>query len=302
MHSLKDTLRITGLLNSLKNQKPGVRRQAVKALGEENLEAPLALRHFGRSMEDEDTIVRVSAVKAMEKIGAAAVPRLAEALASPCRRVRREAAWALGRLGPAAEPAVVPLMTALRDRDPKVAQAAAHTLGLIGPKASGAAEALVVVLADSNYLLCRMAAWALAQIGAAAVPALIQALTSPDMFVRCEAAWALAQIGRAASDAVPALVTVLRSDEAQCLAKAMTSLPAEAEHLCQTTPVFIPPRKGTAEAFCLSAIKALGEIGPPAAEAVPDLRRLAEAGNGTAQIVAIQALRQIDPAAASGAA
>ena len=297
MHSLKDTIRITGLLNSLKNQEPGVRRQAVKALGEENLEPPLALRQFGKSMEDEDTIVRVSAVKAMERIGAAAVPRLGQALTSPCRRVRREAAWALGRLGAAAESAVVPLTGALRDRDPKVAQAAAHTLGLVGRKAAGAASALVEVLADSNYLLCRMAAWALAQIGGAAVPALIQALASADLFVRGEAAWALAQIGPAAHEAAPALIAVLRSDDAECLAKATASPPPENQHLCPTTPVFIPPRKGTVEAFCLSAIKALGEIGPAAAAAIPDLRRLAQSGNGTAHLMAVQALRRIDPSA-----
>lgn len=296
MHSLKDTIRITGLLNSLKSRQPAVRRQAVRALSEQNLEPPIALRQFGKTIEDEDTGVRVSSVQAMEKIGPDALPVLLQALASHCRRVRREAVWALGRLGPAAEPAVAPLISALQDRDPKVCQGAARALGLIGPKAAAAAPGLLALLADTNYLLCRMAAWALGQIGPAGVPALIQALAAPDLFVRCEAAWGLAQLGSAASAAVGALVAVLRSEKAACLYK-QTEAPLEEEqpHLLETTPVFIAPRKGTSEAFCLAAIKALGDIGPAAREAIPDLLHLAHTGNGTAQIIAAQALKQIDP-------
>ena len=124
-----------------------------------------------------------------------------------------------------------------------------------------------------------------------------RSLTAPDLFVRCEAAWGLAQLGAAARPAVGSLISVLRSDEAACLYKQIET-PKEEEHphLLETTPVFIAPPKGTSEAFCLSAIKALGEIGPAARVAVPELIRLRRTGNGTAQIMAAQALKQIDPA------
>src|SRR5262249_1820163 len=51
----------------------------------------------------------------------------------------------------------------------------------------------------------------LSQIGAAAVPALIEALDQADSNVQREAAWALGQIGPAAEASVPVLTSLLQS-------------------------------------------------------------------------------------------
>jgi HEAT repeat protein len=56
--------------------------------------------------------------------------------------VRRSAAAALGRIGPAGEQAILALTGALRDSDSKVQKAAADALGQIGPAASSAIPAL----------------------------------------------------------------------------------------------------------------------------------------------------------------
>src|SRR5262249_29881282 len=125
---------------------------------------------------------------------------------------------------------------------------------------------------------------------------LIQALQADELYVRCEAAWALAQMGSKARAAVPALCAVLRSEEARCLLKIDGSLESDPD-LTTTVPLFIPPRNGTPEAFCLLVVKALGEIGSTAKEAVPELVHLLKAGQGTAQVVAHLALKQIEPAA-----
>jgi HEAT repeat protein len=293
MATLKDGQAFS-LLNSLKNQHPAIRRHAAKSLGNQDLEPSLAIRHFSKSLADADEVVRVTAVKGLEKVGPAAVASLATALGHPDHHVRREAAWALGRLGSDAQDAISALIKVLNDPDVRVCQGAARALGMIGRAAVPAIPALMAVLNHSNFLLCRLASWSLGQIGPEAVPALIEALGAPELYVRCEAAWALAQMGREARQAVPALIMVLRSGMAGCLLKANEAMKPDAD-LAMTVPLFHSPRNGTAEAFCLLAIKALGEIGPDARDVVPDLLHFLEAGHGTAQIVAAHALKRIDP-------
>src|SRR5262249_4273488 len=150
MSALKDEMATLRLVNSLKNRHAGVRRHAAKTLGRLKLEPSLAMRQFSKSLGDSDAVVRISAINGLEKIGPRAVPALAQALSHPDKQVRREAAWALGRLGPPAEPAVPALAQALKDKDLRVAQGAARSLGMIGPGAAPAILALMSVLDDSN--------------------------------------------------------------------------------------------------------------------------------------------------------
>ena len=100
----------------------------------------------------------------------------------------------------------------------------------------------------------------------------------------------------AVAEVTPEVESVLRSAEAQCMHKA--DLPSRSEPgLVPTTPLFITQRKGTHEDFCILVIKALAAIGPDARLALPELRLLLDIGNGTAQLMAGEALKQIDPTA-----
>jgi HEAT repeat protein len=85
---------------------------------------------------------------------------------------------------------------------------------------------------------------ALGRIGGDAVPAIIKALSHPDVEVRVQATHALALIGSRAAAAVPDLARLL-SDESEEV------------------------RRGAA--------RALGQIGPAASSAIPQLLRLMEA-------------------------
>jgi|SRR6185437_169688 len=91
------------------------------------------------------------------------------------------------------------------------------------------------------------AADALARIGDAAVPALIEGLADPNPKVRAQSARALARMGPKGHAAVPALILALEDEEA---------------------------------AVRVNAARALGQIGPDAQEAVPALiRALKDPGN-----------------------
>jgi len=103
--------------------------------------------------------------------------------------VRKEAAEALVNIG---EPAVEPLIQALKDEYSDVREEAARALGRIGDKR--AVEPLIQALKD-NIDVQRRAAWALRKIGEPAVEPLIQALKDEDWYVRWRAAWALDEMG-----------------------------------------------------------------------------------------------------------
>jgi HEAT repeat protein len=65
--------------------------------------------------------------------------------------IRREAAWALGTIGPRSADAVPDLIAALGDKDPLVVPQAAWALGQIGPRAKDALPALEKLLVEMRH-------------------------------------------------------------------------------------------------------------------------------------------------------
>ena len=123
----------------------------------------------------------------------------------PEEAARRNAAYALGKLGFHAAPAITPLMKRLReDTSPKVREAAAAALGDVGKETNNPAAtqnmipALTQALKDADHLVRRSAAYALGSLGAGAAgaqDALAAALGDPRPEVRQNVAWALGKIG-----------------------------------------------------------------------------------------------------------
>jgi len=90
--------------------------------------------------------VRETAVDAIARIGAPAVPALIQSLSDPDPGVRTQAARALARMGDTAKPALPELIQALRDPDEGVRIAATKALGQMGPTAAPALPALIDLL------------------------------------------------------------------------------------------------------------------------------------------------------------
>ncbi len=143
------------------------------------------------------------------------VQPLRQALQDESTEVQREAAFALGRLGPRAQPAIPELLAALRkymgtsDEKVQVARAAACTLGLIGPGAKEAVPTLVLAL--DHETLQAGATRALGCLGPAAqdvIPRLIRLLgdRNANRYVRRNAAEALGKLGAGQPSALRALI------------------------------------------------------------------------------------------------
>jgi HEAT repeat protein len=121
-------------------------------------------------LQKEDKEIRRDAAYALAKIGAEAssvVPVLIEALQDKERNTRYSAveALALGNVGSEAKAAVPLLIAALKDDDSYLRNRAAEALGKIGSEAASTVPALIDVLKDEDESLRRNATEALGKIG-----------------------------------------------------------------------------------------------------------------------------------------
>ena len=160
-----------------------------------------------------DAEARASAVSKLGRLGMLSGRELLALLAAmkdPQADVRRDAASALGELGPEAAAQSVPaLMAALKDADEHVSGVAADALATW---ARPAARRSSRPLAAQDRVLRRQAANALYWMHSAAAPAvgpLVAALDDKVPEVRAQAAATLGQIGPAAAPAIPRLVALL---------------------------------------------------------------------------------------------
>jgi HEAT repeat protein len=167
--------------------------------------------------------------------------RLSASLADPSARVRIQAIDRIGNLGSLAQSLVDSLLGLLDDANDTVRAAAADAIRRLGIRSEDAVGRLRAVLKRGEFYSSRHAAHALAQFGAAGVPALLEATTSRAYGVASHASQALAEIR--AADAVPVLIDALNAalrDEADCrvernekLGVEMHSGPHVAQNICQ---------------------------------------------------------------------
>jgi HEAT repeat protein len=149
-----------------------------------------------------------AAAVAFSRLGDAALPLMRELLARPDADARWWATRTIGGIESAA--AVQLLIGQCADPDPDVRACAVYALGSLGERAAQAAPTLARRLGDSSVYIGQLAADALARIGPAATPLLIDRLTNGTPHVRGRAARALAQLADPA--AIPALVAALDGD------------------------------------------------------------------------------------------
>jgi HEAT repeat protein len=124
---------VPALETALADPFPDVRVAAVTALGMRKGGGHPVTRLFGGALRDADRLVRSAAVFALAKVGdPAAMPALLAALNDPEIPVRRDAVWAVGRLGGGTSNTLDKLSGALKDADPSVRYWAACSLERLG--------------------------------------------------------------------------------------------------------------------------------------------------------------------------
>jgi len=244
----------TGVGRAIKNtgRKGGAKLQALQALATDpavksNLATALRLTEFGAgkntvpalvaALGDKEDIVARVAAETLGKLGEPALDPLIAALKEPMPPVRRYAAMALKEMGPKAKKAVPLLTEALLDPDGPTRQFAALTLGAMGPDARPATAELIKGM-----------------------------LNDADKELRVSFARALIQVDPDAKQAAPAFRQALRTKEtADCAAEGLIKLgPAAVSELSSML-------KDKDEDVRRAAVDILGSLGAAAAPAVPTL-------------------------------
>jgi HEAT repeat protein len=161
------TPRPANLIAALSHPNWRIRLHAVQTLGQ--IQDINLLPHFLAALSDKDHDVRVAAQQALERIGPAAYPGLAEIVVSGSVESRQCAVETLGRLG--GKEALPPLLSGLKDISMWVRAPAARALGELGH--AEAVPHLIEVLRDQDRQVRQCAADALTRIG---TPDALQAL------------------------------------------------------------------------------------------------------------------------------
>jgi HEAT repeat protein len=181
---------------------------------------PAAMQAIRAKLADPG--VRVQLMEVIAALGATAKPAVGELVtALGDEKVRGEATVALAAIGTDAAEAAPALAALLADEkaEPGLRYAAAYALGRIGP-AAVAAEPLLRGLAESDdEMMATVAVWATlrikpgdASLFESAIPRLRRALRDDSELVRLEAAVSLGDIGPAAASAIPILELVSEDD------------------------------------------------------------------------------------------
>jgi len=200
-----------------------------------------------------------NARQALQKIGPAAVPALAEAVSR-----RRGRVWAQLETWRPMLPAFIARKIPRRALDQLLQERAIEVLYQFGPTAAPAVPALVGVDSSLNDFIgfgaAGLARAALLQIGPAGLPYFIRTLQSNDPKIRAKAASYVGHLGPEAGAAAPALAKALQD----------------------ATP-----------AVRSSAVIALAQIGPPASAALPGLEAALHLDDDYFRLQAIDALWKV---------
>ncbi len=275
-----------------------VRRAAMIALRQLQPDPQLALPPLTRMLADEDPAVAAQAAQLLATFDKAAVPYMIRALEVP--EARYWAVLVLADLGPSAQQAVPALIELMDTDQPELRREVIMALGAIGPEAKAAVPALLQVLNGDDPALAASATYALGRMGQAAQlasAALRDQLQAEDPFLRIVTAWALANLNpqdqSLQQQSVSMLVKALTAEDPQvrvAAARAIVDLRPNHEVLL---PLLGDVVEHGSEEGVREAVQAFALVGPPA---VPGLRRMLQYEQ--VRPLAARALGRLGPQAA----
>jgi HEAT repeat protein len=237
---------------------------------------------------------------ALVRIGGPAVPALIEILSGPNREMRVCAAFALGRIGPAARAAGPALLRAIEQSDAQresqiLVHYAVRALGRIGPESKAAVPALNRLLEQRNpdSLSSHFdIVTALSRIGAPPVQKVLDAfLRDADPYEASQLAW----LGPLAQEATPSLRALLNDKRPQARISAAVALAHIDRSATESIAVLTEglKRRDDETLDVDSVPEALARFGPIAKSAIPTLLDLVKSHGDDPDLYI--ALVQIDP-------
>ncbi len=216
-----DATAIPRLLVALSDSDPDVRIAVVTALGK--FHAPQTYINIADLLDDPEINVRQAAAKTLgETADPSVVPYLVEALRDPFWWYGREQSNAalLEAIAKFGKDALEPLSEVMTDKEPTARR---YAISLLGPlKDPRILEPLRMALYDTHYDVARMAVEALAGYGRHAISIFVEALSSPNDWLREQAVFGLGKIG--SEDVVETIMEMLNDHIPEVRKQAIQSL------------------------------------------------------------------------------
>ena len=264
---------ITALTSALQDDDSRVRRSAADALGHIGPKASKSIPALVRLFDDIDASVAAAATEAVGLMGSRAsraLPDLNEMLLHKDDRVRVAAATSIGMLGSRASKSAALLGAQLHDENPEVRASSAQSLGQMGARASDQSSQLVQTLNDVDARVRDAASDALVNIGKDAVAPLISSLTKGEpIFLQA----VVDTLGKLGTVAVPQLIERLHKSNVPILVRRYSALALARIGTTdkRVIPALIESLDDVEPDVRISAIDALGQIGPAAGAAIPKI-------------------------------
>jgi HEAT repeat protein len=284
-----------------------MKTNALEGLGKIKPASPEILAAMIKAMEDGNIAVRHKALLTLRNISLGE-PEVIEGLIRVCgmdsdTNMREWAAEALGNMGQKSITAIPKLRQLLQDKHIGVRISAAGALWKIAGISDGALPLLTQALLQANEWDRQSALEVLGKMGVAAIPAvpvMVEAIKDPNNMVRRAALNAIGALGTAAIAATPAVVQAINDRDDLTSHAALKALPRISTPSVAVVPALISCLAPTRGAIVRrEAAELIGEIGPPAAEAIPDLIRLLNDSDELCRQAVAESLGQMNGVAAS---
>ncbi len=209
------------LLNTLSDEDPDVRIAVAIAIGK--FKMPHTYLNLADLLDDPEINVRQAAAQALaDTDDASVVPYLVEALHDSFWWYGREEAMQvlLASIRKFGTQAYRPLAEAMNAKEPTVRR---YAISLLGPlKDPRALEPFQMAFYDPNYDVAEMAAKAMIEYGPQAMAIFVEALSSPNVWIREKSIESIAQIG--GKPAVEYLLEMLNDEESSVRITAIKAL------------------------------------------------------------------------------
>jgi HEAT repeat protein len=316
---------VPNLIEAMKSDKPAVRNNAIKALGEIGADAQAAIPQLKALLtgSKDDAAMASLAATALAGIGAPALPTLTAAAADDSPEIRKIAVGALQQVGVPAVPVLVDLLGAkhvdvrrqcahilqgipvndkvvivglgfaTRDKDLGVKQAALQALQSRGPGAKLAERYVSALLTDSDPQIRLTAFHTLQNLGVDPRPGLKKALANPDFAVRIATAGLMIQLNLEVGLAEPMLREGLKSTDTALKTQAAFLLSQRGLGADVVVPIFLEGLKSDQASVRRQAIEGIGRYGTRASDTAPALIAALDDADDSVKLQAINVLRQI---------
>ncbi len=229
----------------------------------------------------------------------AAVPALITIAANPSYSTSYKASFTLQKIGGAVDHLPCLIQAVNNEATPTRTRSLLISLiGSIGPEANEAIPVLVDLTANTNTFVRQSAILALGHLGSNAVPRLVELLNHPDPAIQACAARSIVPLGPAALPALPNLIQNLQYQNRSLLASTVDALGSIGPEARDALPFLKQSlEKPCTDSEYINVLMTVWRISGNTEETVRELIRIVENDTVANRVSAIEALGSMGPAA-----